>query len=367
MRSNDSQQTRMAAIRLESDVGMMETAKTSFSRQRTGFAVAGSLLVDRLHPISHYPRNGELCSVLGDATLATGGAACNVTLDLARLAPELPVRVLGVIGTDENGAFILDQLSKQSNVDLSGVHRDGHTSYTLVMEDVSTKQRTFFSYQGANALFDENRIDWDRLDAKLLHVGYALILDRLDAPDEVYGTHMARLLHMAQAKGIRTSLDTVSEAGGRMARLLPPALRYTDYLIINEFEAQQITGVSLMDNGVILPERAGEALQKLKAMGVARWAVIHAPECCFGMGEDGEMIRQGTLQLPPGYIKGAVGAGDGFCAGVLLGAYRNFTLKRAMELGICAAACALSAPGGSEGLVAMQEALSLLEKYTIRQ
>ena len=222
------------------------TEGTAPRRERAGFAVAGSLLVDRLHPISHYPRNGELCSVLAEATPATGGAACNVSLDLARLAPDLPVHVLGVVGADENGAFIRAQLSKQPNIDLTGVQTEGHTSYTLVMEDRSNRQRTFFSYQGANALFDETRIDWARLDAKLLHVGYALILDRLDGPDQTYGTRMARLLHMAQERGTLTSLDTVSEAGPRMARLLPPALRYTDYCVINEFEAGQITGVPLL-------------------------------------------------------------------------------------------------------------------------
>lgn len=336
-------------------------------RERVGFAVAGSLLVDRLHPISHYPRNGEICSVLADAALATGGAACNVSLDLARLAPELPVSVLGVLGNDENGAFIRAQLGQQPNIDLSGVVPDGHTSYTLVMEDTSTSQRTFFSYQGSNALFDESSVDWAKLNARLLHVGYALLLDKLDAPDEEYGTHMARLLRQAQRCGILTSLDTVSEAGPRMARLLPPALRYTDYCVMNEFEVGQITGVELTADGVLQPHRAEEALLKLKSMGVSRWAVIHAPERCFGMDERGAFVTQGTLLLPPSYIKGAVGAGDAFCAGVLLGAYQDVPLAEAMKLGVCAAACALSAPGSSEGMRGAQEALALMSKYPVRE
>ena len=343
------------------------TQPTAPCRERAGFAVAGSLQVDRLYPVTHYPRNGELCSVLRDAALATGGAACNVSIDLARLAPELPVSVLGVIGADENGAFIRAQLGKQKNIDLSGIQTEGHTAYTLVMEDMSTRQRTFFAYQGANALFDENRIDWERLDAKLLHVGYALILDKLDGPDGMYGTHMARLLHQARERGIFTSLDTVSEAGPRMARLLPPALRYTDYCVINECEAGQITGVPLLENGALRADRAEEALLKLKAMGVSRWAVIHAPECCFAMDEKGTFLRQGTLLLPPGYIKGTVGAGDAFCAGVLLAAYQGLPLKEALALGVCAAACALSEPGSSEGMRTAQEALTLMKNYPVRE
>ena len=79
-------------------------------------------------------------------------------------------------------------------------------------------------------------------DAELLHIGYILLLDALDEADAEYGTRMARLLHDAQQHGIKTSIDVVSESGDRFRRLVPPALRYTDYCIINEVEAQESTG-----------------------------------------------------------------------------------------------------------------------------
>lgn len=125
------------------------------------------------------------------------------------------------------------------------VRRDGRTSFTAVMSNNQTKERTFFQYAGANAYYAEEHIGWEKLDVSILHVGYILLLPSLDAPDAEYGTKMARLLHRAQEKGIKTSIDVVSEAEDRFARLVTPALQYAGYCVINELEAQQTTGVAL--------------------------------------------------------------------------------------------------------------------------
>ena len=56
------------------------------------------------------------------------------------------------------------------------------------------------------------------------------------------------------------------------------------------------------------------------------------------------------LKLPPGYIKGSVGAGDAFCAGVLYAAWKGQGLKEAIELGTAAAACSLSRRDATSGM-----------------
>ena len=68
-----------------------------------------------------------------------------------------------------------------------------------------------------------------------------MLLNRLDSPDEEYGTAMARLLHRIQQSGLRTSIDVVTESGNRYKTLVPPSLKFTDYCCINETEAQMIT------------------------------------------------------------------------------------------------------------------------------
>jgi sugar/nucleoside kinase (ribokinase family) len=326
--------------------------------KRKGIAVAGNMIVDVLYPILGHPKPGELTTITDGISRSTGGALCNVIVDLAKLDPRLPLTALGRIGTDAEGDYVLDTLHEHANIDTSRVLREGLTSFTAVMADTIGKQRTFYHYRGANARFCEEDIDWDNLNAGLLHIGYILLLDALDEPDEQYGTKMAKLLHTAQQRGILTSIDVVSEAGDRFNRIVPPALKYTDYCVINELEAESSTGVRLRDeNGALLKENLTDALRKLKALGVSRWAVIHSPEGAYGLDENGAYIETESAPLPRGMIKGTVGAGDAFCSGVLYGAYRDMTLADAIELGNAAAACSLTENGATEGMRTVEEAM----------
>lgn len=331
---------------------------------RKGICVAGNLIVDITYPIERWPRQSELTTITDGITRSVGGAVCNVITDLAKLDETLPLSALGVIGEDAEGEFILEQLGRHENIDLSLLGRKGTTSFTAVMSDNRTKARTFFQYRGANALFDESFIDWDRIDAEILHVGYILLLDALDQADGEYGTKMARLLAEAQSRGIRTSIDVVTESGDRFRTLVPPALRYTDYCVINELEAQQITGVLLRDEEEKLyPEHMEEALRRMKELGVSTWAVIHCPEGGYGLDEENHFLTVQSLKLPEGYIRGTVGAGDAFCAGVLYGAEKGWSLAKSVRLGTCAAAASLSEAGATEGMRPAAEVLKLAEVY----
>ena len=328
-----------------------------------GIAVAGNMIVDVLYPIVGHPKPGELTTITEGISRSTGGALCNVIVDLAKLDPALSLKALGRVGTDAEGDYVLDKLHVQKNIDTSRVLREGLTSFTAVMADTIGKQRTFYHYRGANARFCENDIDWDNLNVDMLHIGYILLLDALDEPDETYGTKMARLLHTAQARGIKTSIDVVSESGDRFGRIVPPALKYTDYCVINELEAEASTGVKLRDeNGALLKEKLPEALGKIKALGVSRWAVIHSPEGAYGVDEAGNYIETESAPLPRSMIKGTVGAGDAFCSGVLYGAYCDLALKAAIELGNAAAACSLTESGATEGMRTADEALAFCQE-----
>jgi len=324
---------------------------------KKGIAVAGNMIVDVLYPILGHPKPGELTTITEGISRSSGGALCNVIVDLAKLDPQLPLTALGRIGTDAEGDYVLEKLHEHEHIDTSRVKREGLTSFTAVMADTIGKQRTFYHYRGANARFCEADIDWDNLNADMLHIGYILLLDALDEPDEQYGTKMAKLLHTAQIRGIMTSIDVVSEAGDRFGRIVPPALKYTDYCVINELEAQSSTGVQLRgENGNLLRQHLPEALKRLKALGVSRWAVIHAPEGAYGMDEQDNYIETVSAPLPKSAIKGTVGAGDAFCSGVLYGAYQKMPLKDAIELGNAAAACSLTESGATEGMRTAEDA-----------
>jgi hypothetical protein len=133
----------------------------------------------------------------------------------------------------------------------------------------------------------------------------------MDASDDEYGTKAARLLAKAQAAGIKTSIDIVSEQSDRFARVVRPALRHCDYCIVNEIEGSLATGAAKDDlHGIC---------EGLLEAGVRERAVVHCPEAGVSLGRDGEFVRVGSLELPDGWVKGTVGAGDAFCAEHLLG------------------------------------------------
>jgi sugar/nucleoside kinase (ribokinase family) len=326
---------------------------------KKGIAVAGNIILDVLKPLSGFPVRHELVKVL-EKSFSLGGLVSNVARDLARLDPDLPIEAVGAIGLDGEGDLIVKELSSYKNISLTHVKREGQTSFTDVLYEPETKARTFLVFGGAGDCFDVQDVPLDDLNCAILHAGYILLLPALDAPDPEYGTRMARLLHDAQKRGILTSVDVVSEVGDRYRTLVPPALRYTDYFIVNEIEAGKTVGVALRGpDEKLLVDRIPEVLMKLKALGVKRWAVIHAPEGGFGIDEKGQYVEIPSLQLPKGFIQGTVGAGDAFCSGVLLAAHNGEALAQAIDDGVAAAACSLRSAGASEGVTPLAEARAL--------
>jgi len=331
---------------------------------RKGICCAGNMIVDTTYPIETWPKQNELTHITEGIASSTGGCVCNTVSDLARLDPDLHLVVSGFAGHDTEGDFILQELAKYPNIDLSMVKRDGHTSFTSVMSNNQTKERTFFQYAGSNAYYCEEHIDWDALDVNIFHIGYILLLPALDAEDPQYGTKMAKLLHRAQSLGMKTSIDVVSETGDRFAKIVTPALKYANYCVINELEAQQTTGICLRkEDGTLLMENMPLALQKLKQLGVSTWAVIHCPEVGCGIDENGTYVEVPSLKLPKGYIKGTVGAGDAFCAGILYAAEKQMPLDAALKLGACTAAASLSEVSASDGVKTAEEVLALYDLY----
>jgi len=329
-----------------------------------GICFAGNMIVDCMYHCERYPKASELTHLYEGIEFSTGGSVCNSGLDFAKLDPDTRVMLSGIAGHDKQGDFMLEELSKYPNVDLSQVRRDGETSYTIVMNDESNKTRSFFVYDGAGLHYGEESIDWDNLDVDIFHIGYILLLPHLDEENAEYGSNMAKLLARVQSMGIRTSIDVVSETGDRFTRLVTPALKYTDYCIINEIEAQQTTGILLRDeNDVLHTENFKAALLKLKELGVKTWAVIHCPEIGAGLDENNNYYEMPSLKLPKGYIAGTTGAGDAFCSGVLVAAENNKGMEYALKLGACAAAQSLSQVSATGGVSTAEEALRLYELY----
>ena len=330
---------------------------------KKGIAVAGNLIVDYIKYIERYPEQQTLTTIT-DVARSTGGLCCNCALTLSKLDPGLPVKAIGLVGEDEAGDYVLSQFAGHPSVDTSRISRRGLTSYTDVITENSTGRRTFFQYRGANALLGPEHFDFSAFEADILHIGYILLLDKLDAPDKDYPTALCRVLDAAQKAGIRTSIDVVSEEGERFAKLVPPALRYADYCVINEYEASRTTQIPLRgqkDN--VLEDSLPAACEKLMDMGVGKWVVLHMPELACGLERGGAFRREYSWKIPEGFKKSSVGAGDAFACGVLYGAYRGWGLGKSIHVAGAVAAHSLSGAGASDSIQPLPELLTEMEAY----
>ncbi|MGM9681981.1 MAG: carbohydrate kinase family protein [Eubacteriales bacterium] len=327
-----------------------------------GIVFAGNLIVDHIKKIKALPSRSELSKILG-VKESTGGCVCNTGIDFATLDPSADVKAVGVVGNDTDGDIIIEAM-KSHGIDTDGIIRRGTTSFTDVFFEESSNCRTFFQYGGACDDFDIDDVDIENLDCRMFHIGYILLLNRLDSYDAEYGTRMARLLKAVQDRGIETSVDVVSESGDRFRRIVTPALKYVDYLIINETEAERTCGIQIRESdGGLNIGNMKKALSELLGMGVGKWAVIHCREGAFGLDRDGNYAEEPSKRLPHGYIVGTVGAGDAFCAGVLLAAYRNKSIDEALVFGNASAQMSLRSETATGSMRGIEEAISEYNRY----
>ena len=101
-------------------------------------------------------------------------------------------------------------------------------------------------------------------------------------------------------------------------------------------------------------------------LGVRELVVIHFPEGGFARTRRGEDYWQPSLNLPPKAIAGTAGAGDAFCAAVLLGLHEGWDLARSLQTAVCAAAASLSDPTCTGGIKPLNTTLELAKKYRFR-
>jgi sugar/nucleoside kinase (ribokinase family) len=336
--------------------------------QRKGIACAGNWIIDLVKVIDFYPPENTLANIILESQ-GGGGCAHNVTLNLARFDASLDLYALGVIGNDPNGDALLAECRQFPNVDTGQLHRTSQegTSYTDVFNVQSTGNRTFFHYRGANRLFAPSYVELDRLPVELFHLGYLLLLDAMDQPDPQFKTVAARFLHEVQKRGVRTSIDLVSEDSGRFHQIVPAALKYTNYCIINDFEAEKLSGLPLRSGSAIQTQNLRRIGQALFAQGVNDLVVVHFPEGAYLLGSDGTEIVQPSLELPKAYIMGSTGAGDSFCAGMLYGLYRHWALDEALRFATCAGGMNLSDLTTLGGIRPWREVLEMQKRFPFRK
>lgn len=333
---------------------------------RRGIAAGGNFIVDHVKIVDAYPAPEMLANITSQ-TSTNGGGPFNLLTDLSRMAVDVPLEAIGLIGDDALGDWIENDC-RASGIDTVQLRRtsEAPTSYTDVMSVASTGQRTFFHQRGANALLGPDDFDFTTTSARVLHLAYLLLLDRLDALDSAGRSGASRVLESARAAGLVTCADLVSMEHSDTRSLVVSAAPHLDYVVLNEVEASRIVGSELRNDDGPLHEAIANAATHILDLGVAHEVTIHFAEGAIAANRTTGMHTVGSLRLPDGYIAGSVGAGDAFAAGYVWGVHESTDTATRLHWGVCVAAASLSHATASIGVVPFKECIELGGRFGYR-
>lgn len=296
-------------------------------------------------PVHEVPEPGRLVLV-EEMGLYAGGCAVNTATVLARF--DLPVEVVGKIGQDPFGDFLLDVLDRRGIGD-AGVQRDDTTGTSATMVMVGPDgERRFVHYIGANAELRLADVDMALLNrASILHIGGSLVLPGID------GAPTAELLRRARAAGLLTFLDTVWDDSGRWMEMLEPCLPHLDYFVPSLPEARALTGYED-------PEQMGRSLLD---RGVGAVGIKMGDAGCLVMDQSGVSFRLPAFQVE---AVDATGAGDAFTAGFIAGVWKGWSLEKTARLANAAGALCVTGSGAAGNTRSLSETLDFMASTPLK-
>jgi sugar/nucleoside kinase (ribokinase family) len=304
----------------------------------------GIVVADHVcEPIDHLPRSGEL--VLTDrTTLALGGCAANVAVDLARLGRK--TAVVGRVGDDAFGAFVAEQLN-HSGVDTRHLlATPGEATSCSMIVNVSGDDRRFIHARGANGSLTGREITPELLrQTRVVYVGGYCLSDQ-PAP-----ANIAALFRTASEIGVKTVLDVVIPRPANYWPYLEPVLPWTDVFLPNRDEAELITG------------------EKEPVKQALRFRESGAKSVVITCGSDGSVIAAAAGQFRSGGFQVAqvdgTGSGDAFAAGYIHGLLAGADVAECVRIGSALGASCVRATGATTGVFNAQELAEFLATHPL--
>jgi sugar/nucleoside kinase (ribokinase family) len=305
----------------------------NLNMSRVGIIAAGIWCVDISYKINNWPEQGKT-SMINKRIDGVGGGPSNVLTNLNYLGFNYPKIGLGCIGIDNNSKVIIQHCKKNKIITsyLSKLKKIS-TSYTLIMSE-KEKERTFFHYPGPNDYLDIKYLQLTKIGnykPRILYVGYLTFLGKLDLFKKNKETKLVDLLKKSHKLGMINCLDLASYNHKSYAQIITSALKYCDYLFLNEIEAELATGIKLHSKNVFNKKSAEKAIKKLLNLGVKKAIILHTPSWALWMGAEGDAIWLKSLKIESKKIKSTVGAGDAFAAASIFGIHEGWNPRNILK------------------------------------
>ena len=280
--------------------------------------------------VKRFPAPGE--TVLGVGYLEShGGKGSNQAINARRAGAK--VAFVGAVGDDAAGGGALN-LWRSEGIDIrhTVVRPESPTGKAFIVITASGENNIVVS-SGAN----ETLLPQDVAAARSCIAGASLVLAQLEVP----AASVAEAFLLGRRAGAVTVLNAAPAAGA-----VPDAVwTKTDFLIVNETEARQLTGNTTEDNQKLClllrsQVRLG-AVITLGAMGA------------IGIAADGETV---TVAAPSIAVVDTTGAGDAFVGAFCSGWLRTLDLRASLQLGTAAGSLACTFRGAFQPLASAHSA-----------
>lgn len=187
--------------------------------------VVGSLNMDQVTKVNHTPKVGETISGNG-LKLIAGGKGANQAVAMGKL--EADVTMIGMVGTDDFGDKLLDNIRKIGIKDKIIKTEEASTGTALIMLNDSS-DNSIVVIAGANGMLtpDMVRASWfDDIDIVVL---------QLEIPTDT----VAEVIRQAKSRNIYVVLNP-----SPARKLDEKLLKDVDLLVVNETEFESLSGMA---------------------------------------------------------------------------------------------------------------------------
>lgn len=247
-------------------------------------------------PAAEFPPPGTDMPVESIETRAAG-AAGNTALALARLG--CVPRLIGCVGDDHYGRFILDELVA-AGIEEGVLVLPGEPTGISIAFEAPERDRSFLTLLGSLQTFEASMVPPDALEGD-----YVLLCGYFCLPS-LRGRGTLKLLERVRAAGGRTLFDCGWDPAGwpqETKREIVELLPLVDYFLPNEVEAGCLTGIED-------PVAAARVLGRISG----GWVIVKlGKEGCVAVGAGQEHV----ISAPSVRVADTTGAGDAFNAGLL--------------------------------------------------
>ena len=294
--------------------------------------VAGEINPDLILSGNVLPEFGQVEKLVDSAVLALGSSSAIFACGAARLG--LKVAFIGVCRKDVFGRFMLDEMQKRG-VDVSHVivRADRPTGISVILNRET--DRAILTYQGSIADLQASDIPDGLLSqTHHLHVASYFLQTKLHPG-------LPALFQRAHSLGRTTSLDANYDPSEKWLGF-DELLSVTNIFFPNKTEALSITQANDIESAS--KQLAGKS--ELVAIKLGRDGALACMQNKITYAKSVEVN-----------VVDAVGAGDSFDAGFMVGYLNQWPLEKSLRLACVCGALSTQRAGGIEGQPTLEEAM----------